>query len=641
MMVDEYSLNYNELGLKVGLEFHQQLETQKLFCNCPSLIRTDEPDIKVKRRLRAVAGETGEVDLAAAFEAKKEAKVIYEGYSDTTCLIELDEEPPSPINEEAVRIALEIAFIFKMRPIDEVQVMRKTIVDGSTPMGFQRTAKVAIGTSDSYLMTSQGKVFITQLYVEEDAARIIEQTTEGTTFRVDRLGIPLIEIRTDPDIHSPEQTKEVAERIGAIIRATGKVKRGLGTIRQDINVSIRDGARVEIKGAQELDLVGEYVKNEVLRQLNMIKIRKVLEERGAQEDHIDLEHKDVSTIFADTKAKFVQKALKKGEAVLGVKLSKFGDLLGRELQPGRRLGTEFADAVKIYAGLGGILHSDELPNYGISEDEVREIKQVLECGVEDGFVLVVGPKGKCEQAIWTICNLAKIYITHVPKEVRRPNPDGTTAFLRPLPGSARMYPETDAVPLRISSEMVEEIKQHLPELPEEKKKRFIEEYKLSEELTDELVLHRQVDLFEKTVKELNVSPVVVATTILNTLTHLKREGVPVENISDEKILDVFKFLSQGKYSKEALPDVLSLIATHPDKPLDEELLRNAGLTTLSKDEVTNIIREIISKNEDLVNNKKMDAFGPLMGEVMQQVRGKIDGEMVSSLLKQLLQEYLS
>lgn len=640
-MVDEKTLNYDELGLMVGLEFHQQLDTTKLFCRCPSVIRTDDPDILVKRRLRAVAGETGEVDMAAAFEAKKEANVIYEGYSDTTCLIELDEEPPSPINEEAVRTALEIAFIFKMRPIDEVQVMRKTIVDGSTPMGFQRTAKVAIGTSDSYLMTSQGKVFITQLYVEEDAARIIEQTTEGTTFRVDRLGIPLIEIRTDPDIHSPEQTKEVAERIGAIIRATGKVKRGLGTIRQDINVSIRDGARVEIKGAQELDLVGEYVKNEVLRQLNMIKIRKVLEERGAQEDHIVLEHQDVSTIFTGTKAKFVQKALKKGERVLGVKLSKFGGLLGRDLQPGRRLGTEFADAVKIYAGLGGILHSDELPNYGISEDEVSEVRQVLNCGDEDGFVLVVGPKGKCEQAIWTICNLAKIYITHVPKEVRRPNPDGTTAFLRPLPGSARMYPETDAVPLRISSEMLEEIKQHLPELPEEKRKRFIEEYELSEELADELVLHRQVDIFERIVKGLNVSPVVVATTILNTFTYLKREGVPVENISEEKIQDVFNFLSQGKYSKEALPDVLTLIATHPDKPLNEELLRSAGLTILSKDEVTKIIREIISKNEDLVNNKKMDAFGPLMGEVMQQVRGKIDGKMVSSLLKQLLQEYLS
>jgi glutamyl-tRNA(Gln) amidotransferase subunit E len=610
--MEETVLNYHELGLKVGLEFHQQLDTHKLFCRCPSLIRTDDPDIKVKRRLRAVAGETGEVDLAAAFEAKKEAKVIYEGYSDTTCLIELDEEPPSPIN-----------------------------VDGSTPMGFQRTAKIAIGTKDSYLMTSQGKVFITQLYVEEDAARIIEQTKEGTIFRVDRLGIPLIEIRTDPDIHSPEQTKEVAERIGAILRATGKVKRGLGTIRQDVNVSIRDGARVEIKGAQELDLIGEYVKNEVLRQQNMIKIREVLEKRGVREDDITIEHKDVSTIFAETKAKFVQKALKKGERALGVKLSKFGALLGRELQPGRRLGTEFADAVKIYAGLGGILHSDELPNYGISEDEVNEVRQGLECGDEDGFVLVIGPMNKCEQAIWTICNLAKIYITHVPKEVRRPNPDGTTAFLRPLPGSARMYPETDAVPLRISSEMVEEIKQHLPELPEEKKKRFIEEYKLSEELADELVLHRQVDLFEKTVKELNISPVVVATTILNTLTHLKREGVPVENISEEKIQDVFTFFSQGKYSKEALPDVLTLIATHPDKPLDDELLRSAGLTTLSKDEVTKIIRDIISKNEDLVNNKKMDAFGPLMGEVMQQVRGKIDGKTVSSLLKQLLQEYLS
>ncbi len=640
-MKDEKTLNYDELGLMVGLEFHQQLDTTKLFCNCPSLIRTDDPDILVKRRLRAVAGETGEVDMAAAFEAKKEANVIYEGYSDTTCLIELDEEPPSPINEEAVRVALEIAFIFKMRQIDEVQVMRKTIVDGSTPMGFQRTAKIAVGTSDSYLMTSQGKVFITQLYVEEDAARIIEQTKDGTTFRIDRLGIPLIEIRTDPDIHSPEQTKEVAERIGAIIRATGKVKRGLGTIRQDINVSIRDGARVEIKGAQELDLIGEYVKNEVLRQQNMIQIREILEKRGAQEDDIVIEHEDVSTIFAETKAKFVQKALKKGEAVLGVKLSKFGDLLGRELQPSRRLGTEFADAVKIYAGLGGILHSDELPNYGISENEVSEVNRVLNCENEDGFVLVVGPKGKCEQAIWTICNLAKIYITHVPKEVRRPNPDGTTAFLRPLPGSARMYPETDAVPLRISSEMVAEIKQNLPELPEEKKTRFIEEYRLSEELADELVLHPNVFWFDKIVSSgLEVKPTLVASTIISTSKYLQREGIPFENITEAQFYEIFEFLSKEKFAKEALPEVLESVAKDPDKPL-VEIVKSIGLTTLSKDEVTNIIKEIIAKNEDLVKERKMDALKPLMGEVMKKVRGKIDGKTVSSLLKQLLQDYLS
>ncbi len=189
--------------------------------------------------------------------------------------------------------------------------------------------------------------------------------------------------------------------------------------------------------------------------------------------------------------------------------------------------------------------------------------------------------------------------------------------------------------------MVEEIKQHLPELPEEKKKRYIEDYSLSEELAEELYLHPKNFWFEEIVEEIDVEPTLVASTIISTFTYLKREGVPVENISDEKIQDVFNFLSQGKYSKEALPDVLTLIATHPDKPLDEELLRSAGLTTLSKDEVTKIIREIISKNEDLVNNKKMEAFGPLMGEVMQHVRGKIDGKMVSSLLKQLLQEYLS
>jgi len=276
-------MDYFSLGLKVGLEIHRQLDTRKLFCRCPSVLREEEPDTKVKRFLRPVAGELGKIDVAALHEQMKKKFYLYEAFSDTTCLVELDESPPEQINQEALDIVLMVALQLNSKIADEIQVMRKTVLDGSNTSGFQRTALVATG---GRIETPAGKIGIQTVSIEEDSARIMKTAADHIVYRLDRLGIPLVEIATAPDIRSPQDARVVAETIGNLIRATGKVKTGIGTIRQDLNLSIKGGARVEIKGVQDLSLIPAVIEKEVERQLAIVKEGKRVEPevRKANED---------------------------------------------------------------------------------------------------------------------------------------------------------------------------------------------------------------------------------------------------------------------------------------------------------------------------------------------------------------------
>ncbi|HNW38315.1 MAG TPA: Glu-tRNA(Gln) amidotransferase subunit GatE, partial [Methanosarcina vacuolata] len=373
--------DYSELGLKAGLEIHQQLDSkEKLFCRCPTLIRdVKDSDFEFFRYLRATESEMGEKDRAAVEQTKIRRKYIYKAY-DTTCLIENDEEPPRELNKEALDISLGIAKLFNMKPVDQMHVMRKIVVDGSNTSGFQRTAFLA---SDGFIETSQGRCGIDSLCVEEEAAQKVEEIGDSIIYSLDRLGIPLVEIATAPDIKSPRQAREVAEQIGMFLRSTGKVKRGLGTIRQDVNISIAEGARVEIKGVQALDLIEDIVRREVERQLNLLFIRQELMERKA---FVCEEIYDITGLFVDTKSKVLQKGVKKG-AVLAALLRKFDGMVGKEVQPGRRLGTEFSDRAKT-AGVGGIFHTDELPNYGITEKEVKTVRDAIGASAGDAVIMV-------------------------------------------------------------------------------------------------------------------------------------------------------------------------------------------------------------------------------------------------------------
>ncbi|MCD6593934.1 Glu-tRNA(Gln) amidotransferase subunit GatE [Candidatus Bathyarchaeota archaeon] len=631
-------INYEKLGLKVGLECHQQLNTkEKLFCSCKPELFKGEPKITFLRRLRPTQSELGQIDPAAYFEFKKGVKILYEADPQTSCLVEMDEEPPHDLNREALDITLTAALMMNAKPVDEVHVMRKVVIDGSNTTGFQRTCVVALGGE---IQVDGKKIPIEHISLEEDAARKTGEDGFIVRYRIDRLCIPLIEVTTAPVIHSPKEAEKVALMIGRILRATGKVKRGLGTIRQDLNISIRGGALIEVKGVQELELISRVIELEVQRQLALIQISEELKARGVTENQIKDKMIDVTPIFKDTKCRVLRKAIKKKKHVMAIKLPGFSGLLGRELIPGLRLGTEMADRARFWGRVGGILHTDELPKYGVSREEMNRLMEILEAEPQDAVVIVADAKENCIDALRAITERAREAVKGVPEETRAANPDGTTRYMRPRPGAARMYPETDIPPIPITDEHIRRLRKNLPELPEQRIKRLIKEYGINKKLASQLQDSEYGDLFERIVKETSVSPTLVAATLTETFKSLKREGVNIEKLGDDQIIEIFKLISAGKTSKEALPEIVKWLSEHESaNPIDA--VEALGLSMLPKDKVQRIIREIISRNRELVVEKGGRAFGFLMGLIMKKYRGKVNAEEVSKMLREELSKISS
>ena len=615
--------------LRVGFEIHQQLDTRKLFCGCSSEL-TDSWELSVRRQLRAARSELGEVDRAALQEERRARWYEYQVPRASSCLVELDEEPPHEVNMEAVEIALQVALLLNATPVDEIHFMRKIVVDGSNTSGFQRTAVVAM---DGYIDTPQGRVGIATVCLEEEAARKVGESGGVVTYRLDRLGIPLIEISTTPDITSPEQAKEVARRIGEVLRATGRVRRGIGTIRQDINVSISGGARVEIKGVQDLALIPEIIRREVRRQRWLLEVAEELRRRGVRAEEVGGERADVTELFGSTRSKVLSGIIKRGGVVLALGLRGFAGLLGGEA--GLRLGAELAQHVRVRAGLGGLFHSDELPAYGISEEEVEGVRRALRLGDGDAFVLLAGERSRVEAGAEAVAERAKQAVQGVPEETRAAQEDGTTRYMRPLPGAARMYPETDIPPVEVSKELVERLAEELPELYEDKIERFVREYGLSRELAEQVVRRGEPELFEEAVR-LGVAPTVAATALTMTLRELRRDGCEVERLGREVMLGVFSALAQGRLTKESLPEVLRELAGGAE--LEEVLRRMGGKAT--EEEVRRLAKQVIEERGEFVRERGEGAAKPLMGVLMSELRGRAEGRMVMQVLQEELRRFL-
>ncbi len=626
-------LDYKDLGLKVGLEIHQRLNSHKLFCECPSIMREDEPDSWIKRKLGISYSELGAVDPAAKFESLRRRMFLYGVYYDNTCEVEADESPPYPLNEDALEIALTIALMLKMKPIDEIHVMRKIVVDGSNTTGFQRTALVAIGGKESCIETNWGFVRMATLCLEEESAYIVESRPEIAKYRLDRLGIPLVELATKPDIWHPDQAKEAALKLGRMLRATGRVQRGLGTIRQDINVSIRDGARQEIKGVQDLDLIPEIVRREVQRQITLIKIKDSLISRGIKEEYLRTPIVDVTNALADSKSHLVRKALARGDKVYGMRVVGFSGILGSEIQLGRRFGTELSDYAKVFGGVKGILHGDELPNYGIDEDHVRRVRSELSCEEGDSFILVMGKRKPVELAFGSIRERLKYALKRVPNETRRALLDGNTSFMRPIPGSARMYPETDVLPVK-TVPILRRIK-YLPPAPEQIVEKLVERYNLTEDLAWELFDEDKVALFER-ISKYNVPTRFLASMLISVIRSLKRDEEPIEKLKEDNFIEIAKLLGEGRLAKEAVPEVLRAIAKGEYTSAEYYVKDHQ----ISMEKLDSIIKEILIRKSEIIRERGERSFGMIMGEVMKEVRGKIDGAIVSRRVKRKLEEFL-
>lgn len=627
-MITMAELDYRALGMKCGLEVHQQLDTGKLFCRCPSFLREDEPDIIVRRKLRPVASELGEFDPAALEAYRKGLEYVYEAYDENCCLIDLDEEPPKEADSDALDTILMVSLMFNSRILDEIFVMRKAVIDGSNTTGFQKTMLVATGGTIEY---EGGSLGVQSIVLEEDAARPISRDEKEVIYRLDRLGIPLIELATDPGIRTPEEAGRAARAIGNAFRLTGRAKRGLGTIRQDLNVSIAKGARVEVKGVQKLDLIPEYVKKEVQRQIAIVEVKEELVQRGLKAaDFDDLESKDVTGLLHNSESNLLQKGFEKDQITLAVKLPKLKGILGKEVQPGRRFGTEVASYLKAKAKVRGLIHSDELPNYGISSAEVQNLAKELCLGAEDAFGVVLEKQERAEAAIEVIIERCKLALEGVLEETRNALGDGNTEYSRPLPGAARMYPETDLAPVRISSEKINGLKKRLPKDANARKEQYMK-FGLGEKLAEKMKLSNEAPLFEALVAE-GHDATTVAALLLEGMVQLRRDGIDRERVSNAIIEGSLQGIKEGIVTKDVLLKVVREWSSTPEKEL-EEIVKGLGLEKADSNDVEKIIADIVAKNKKFVDEKGEHAIGALMGIAMKELRGKASGQVVSSLLK--------
>jgi len=450
--MSEFSIN--DVGVKVGLEIHQQLATnKKLFCNCTPL-ESDEYFMKFQRKLRAAKSELGEFDPAVLFEKSKSKTIMYYANPESSCLVEQDEEPPHELDEDAKKIALIIASALKSNIFSEIYPMRKTVIDGSNTTGFQRTMLISQG---GFFDVEGTKIGIQSICLEEDAAKILGEEGSIRKYGLERLGVPLVEIATEPfEVVKLNQIKKIALSLGRILRSTKKVKRGLGSIRQDVNVSIKEGGVViEVKGVQQLDQLEKVVEYEAKRQDGLLKISEKL--KKIEWIHNDEEDRRVVTeIFKKSKSKIIQNAIKNNQEIFAILFKNMHGMFGFEPYKEIRLGKEVAEIVRFF-GIGGVFHSDELPKYGIEQQDIENLKEFVEISKNDAFMILAAPLEKMHTIVdQIILRIEHIKNKGIPIDTRLATQTGETKFLRPKPGAARMYPETDIPTILISKEELED-----------------------------------------------------------------------------------------------------------------------------------------------------------------------------------------
>ena len=618
-----------EYEMMCGIEIHQQLDTKKLFCSCDSHLCEDGQGA-VYRRLRPTTSEMGEVDRAALAQFQRHMGYRYQCCEGTSCLVELDEEPPHDVNADAMQIALTFSEMLEANVIDEIHFMRKIVVDGSNTSGFQRTALIA---TDGKVKVGDRDISILSVCLEEDAARKVETKGDEILYRLDRLGIPLIEVATGPDMRTPEEVMEVAYRLGTLLRATRRVKRGIGTIRQDLNISIPGGARIELKGVGDLKMIPDYVRNEVNRQKMLIRVKTILNDRGTVA--VPFEPIDVTEIFKTCESKVIKGALDDKGKVIAVRLPGFAGVMNGDNKT-LRLGSEMAQRART-KGVKGIFHSDELPNYGIEQSYVDDLRSFLGMtGENDAFVICAAREKKATDALEAAVIRANEALEGVPEETRDPLPDGTTKYSRPLPGAARMYPETDVPPTTITGERLQQVRDNMPEFPEQIEKRLVDQYGINQQQARQIVRQSNDELFERIAQDRAMAPI-AATMFLNAYSEMEHDGIDTHVFTDDAILGLFSMLKDGRFAKEALPSILREMATGTSA---EDAIKKLGVEAVDAGEAAAIIEKIVNERADFVREKGMGAIGGLMGPVMGALRGKIDGKQANQLLTEAIKKIL-
>ncbi|MCX7909341.1 MAG: Glu-tRNA(Gln) amidotransferase subunit GatE [Ignavibacteria bacterium] len=615
--------DYEALGFRAGVEIHQQLETnQKLFCRCPSPKPPYDNTYhtEIVRTMRPTPSELGEIDPSILMEYKTRKEIHYRINRNNICTYELDQTPPFEINQEALDIALQFCFIFNAKPIDEIYILRKHQLDGSIPSGFQRTALIGV---DGFVEFNGRNIHLSQIILEEDAAREHSDQFHIRTFYTDRLGIPLIEIVTEPELKSPNEVKEFCELIRNYFIVSGKGRVGSGTFRFDLNISITGGTRIEIKGIDKIKNVPIIAYNEVRRQWNLIRLRDELNRKGITPETFSFKSFNIYKVLKNTEYYPIAKCLANGGEVHCILFPKWAGLLKWPTQRYTVFSQEISDRVKVIACLTetpNIIVSDIIDNT-ISREEIDKTRKFIGASDKDAFVIVWGNSDDVKTAVDEIIVRLHEATQGIPSESRRALKDGTTAFERILPGTDRMYPDTDLPTLVLDSHKFERIRLSLSETFGQRLKWCLNN-NIPKVIISKVATSRRFELIRDISKEMELSPSFVANELLSSFRWLRRKKLNTSLISNEQIKEVFKLYKSGKILKEGIKYAFELIL----KGQERYILHLLSPVSINEIETAFHRAILYLKNARLYHPEKTKEIA--VGLIMQQLRGRVEGRFV-------------
>jgi glutamyl-tRNA(Gln) amidotransferase subunit E len=628
-------VDFTELGFKCGLEVHYQIKTdKKLFCHCPAKMVSREPNAATMRHMRPTLSELGEYDGTALMEFKTKKEVVYLLYKDVMCTYEMDDTPPFLINREALDIVIEMAMMLNCHIVDEVHITRKQYLDGSIPTGFQRTAVIGI---NGYIPYKNRKIGIRHVTVEEDACREVSDKGHRITFKTDRLGIPLVEVITQPDMRTPWEVEEVGWLIGRTLRETEKVRRGIGSVRQDVNVSVDGGTRVEIKGVPRIGMFAPLTAVEALRQKALLNLRDELQKRGLSYNNMEFDVVDVDNKIKELTCDLLFTPFKENAIFKMVVAKGWKGLFGFKTQPGRYFLHEISGRVRVIACLDrtpNFLSPEFITTYSPDEVQWNRFISNYKIGENDGVIIILGRAEDMKTAVDEVVIRMREAAIGIPNETRQAMLDGTTNFERILPGPNRMYPDTDHPPVPIEEKHIDKIKSMLPERPWERAERY-KKLGLSDHLINEMLDSDYKNTFDRIASDVAVSPTFIAKTLVEDTKRVRRLGYDVKKLTDERLLEVFRAYEKGLFPKDILPSVL-ILAIQEENEI-EDILKSKGIKILDKDHVRDIIYEVvIANNESKIRKDDGAHFRYLMGQAMSKLFSRAEGSIVAEIMKETL-----
>lgn len=615
--------DYDRIGFKSGLEVHQQLKTRKkLFCNCPAGLynRKGDHDAEIIRHMRPTLSELGEYDGTALMEFKTRKQIIYRIKNQTACTYDIDDTPPFPLNREALDIALEISLLCKLNIVGEVHIIRKQYLDGSIPTGFQRTAILGV---EGEIQLRNKKVRLIQLSIEEDSCREISDIGHVRIFQTDRLGIPLIETVTYPDFANPAEVREGAEYIRFLNRSTGKVLTGIGSGREDVNVSCRGGSRVEIKGVSHNKWIPELTHNEAFRQWALLHIRDLLKKKVKNQKDWRIIWKEIDTAEFDFSYPPLASAIQNNFKVVAINLPEINGILSHFTQPGKMFADELSNRLKVIACIDppNMTHSEELKET-LTRPQWRKIRTLLRTGDNDAQVILWGPEEDIPTALETAEERCRLAFESVPRESRKSFKNGTTIFERVLPGPDRMYPDTDSAPIPLDDDTIESIKERVP-VDVSTRYAQMQKWGIPSDTFPYLLRNNLLPLLEKIIDGLGIDSKFAGTLLGHTLKHIEGQFSPLRHFSYEKVFELLKFIKEKKFDFALAKIMLSKIYKHPKMDF-ESVLTTLKFKEVSEDEILGKVPYLIKiADQSGIYTDKGARIRWIMGQLHKTALGNI------------------